>query len=256
MASEEKGKLLYLDLPLKVGLEGTLCIGTGYDRGLIDRTVVRDGQGNVYIPASSLKGKARNACEDLARRCGLSGVCGLPRVGESLGDHEPSDCLVCRVFGALGGNDGGGRALYWGDAHLDADWLRQMRSHERQEAWQAWQTTTRTQVRLSRGRGTAAEGLLYTSEFSLNGLQFRGRINGWLTATPCTIGEGYYEINLLLAGLRLIDMLGGARSRGAGRCRISLPEEIVVHLQGQPEAKRYTLNELLMAAEFLGLFPE
>ncbi|MCI0401676.1 MAG: RAMP superfamily CRISPR-associated protein [Gammaproteobacteria bacterium] len=255
VSNKDQGQWLYVDIPLSVVLEGALQIGTGYDWGLIDRTVVRDCQGNVYIPASSLKGKARNACEDLGRRCGLSGICGLPHVGAPPSDHEPDNCLVCRVFGAPGGNDAGARSLYWDDAPLDTDWLKQVWIHEQQEARPAWQTTTRTQVRLSRSRGTAADGLLYTSESSLNGFQFRGRISGWLKSMPCTLGSGYYEVIFLLAGLRLIHTLGGGRSRGAGRCRV-LPEEIIVRLQGQAEAETYTLQDMLLSAEFLGLFPE
>ena len=38
----------------------------------------------------------------------------------------------------------------------------------------------------------------------------------------------YYELILLLGGLRLVDTLGGSTSRGAGRCEIKLPPDIVV----------------------------
>lgn len=112
-------KWIYLDLPLEITVLGSLHMGAGYDRGLVDRTVVHDGQGDVYIPGSGLKGKVRNACEDLARRSGLS-VCGLPRVAEAPENvnHEPERCLVCRVFGSPGGNNSEGRSLYWDDAHL------------------------------------------------------------------------------------------------------------------------------------------
>jgi CRISPR/Cas system CSM-associated protein Csm3 (group 7 of RAMP superfamily) len=248
---------VYLDLPLMITVKGPLHIGTGYDRGLTQRTMARDAQGNVYIPGASLKGKVRNACEDLARRCDLT-VCGLPRVAEApkTTNHQPERCLVCRVFGASGGNVPDGRRLFWHDAHLTEEWHRETTVRGRPEAWPVGQTMARTQVQLSRARGMAAEDRLYTSEFTARGLEFVGRVSGWLMATPCSADTGYYEVNLLLAGLRLVETLGGGRSRGAGHCQIKLPAEVVVRVAGQEKPEKYALTDLLAAAESLGLFSE
>lgn len=248
---------IYLDLPLTITVEGPLHIGNGYDWGLIQRTVARDGQMNVYIPGSSLKGKARNACEDLARRCGLS-VCGLPRVAESPGsaNHRLEQCLVCRVFGAPGGNVPDGRSLFWHDAHLAVEWRAATTAQDRRKAWPVGQTMVRTQVQISRARGTAAEDRLYTSEFTTGGLRFEGRVSGWLSGTACSAGTGYHEVNLLLAGLRLVEMIGGGRSRGAGGCKIMLPDKVVVRIERQEEPETYSLTDLLAATELLGLFSE
>lgn len=250
-------KWIHLDVKLEIAVQGPLHIGTGYDRGLVHRTVVRDGYGHVYIPGSSLKGKVRNACEDLARCSGL-GVCGLPRVAEAISDanHHPERCLVCRVFGCPGGNDSRGRALYWQDARLAEKWRSLTSVQGRRRAWNPDQTLLRTQVQLSRARGMAAEGRLFTSESTLGGMEFEGRVAGWLKAMPCSGATGYHELNLLLAGLRLVDMLGGGRSRGPGRCRISLPGEIEVRVEGQADARKYGLPDLLAAAEWLALFPD
>lgn len=255
VTSQERPELwVQVDLALTITFAGALHSGSGYDRGLIQRTVVRDASGDVYIPGSSLKGKVRNACEDLARRCKLP-VCGLPRAGMSLDEHDPKSCLVCRVFGAIGANVPSGRSLYWTDAHLTEEWRKQFASLQSPWAAPVWgQTTTRTQVRLNRACGIASEGLLYTSEFSLPQLQFTGRVSGWLSTTSCTLAAGYYEVSLLLAGLRLVEMLGGGRSRGAGKCRISLPDVIVVRPEGQAQSETYPVSDLLAAAEFLPLF--
>jgi hypothetical protein len=102
----------------------------------------------------------------------------------------------------------------------------------------------------------AAEDRLYTSEFTARGLEFVGRVSGWLMATPCSADTGYYEVNLLLAGLRLVETLGGGRSRGAGHCQIKLPAEVVVRVAGQEKPEKYALTDLLAAAESLGLFSE
>src|SRR6266700_1398594 len=41
--------------------------GTGIRAGLIDRTIVRDGDGYLYVPGSTFKGVLRERCEQLAR---------------------------------------------------------------------------------------------------------------------------------------------------------------------------------------------
>src|SRR5438552_19160164 len=41
--------------------------GTGIRAGLIDRTIVRDGGGYLYVPGSTFKGVLRERCEQLAR---------------------------------------------------------------------------------------------------------------------------------------------------------------------------------------------
>lgn len=250
-------KWIYLDLSLEITVSGPLHIGTGYGRGLVDRTVVHDGQGDVYIPGSSLKGKARNACEDLARRSGL-GVCGLPRVAEAPGDasHNPEHCLVCRVFGNPGGNDPLGRGLFWQDAHLREGQLSREAPRDRGRPWKPEQTPVRTQVQLSRARGVAADDRLYTSESALAGLTFAGRVGGWLKAVPCSVATGYHEVNLLLAGLRLVEMLGGERSRGAGRCLVTLPDSLGIRVETQTDPSKYAPTDLIAASEWLGFFPE
>ncbi len=41
--------------------------GTGVRRGLIDRSVTRDGGRYLYVPGSTIKGVVRELCEQLAR---------------------------------------------------------------------------------------------------------------------------------------------------------------------------------------------
>ena len=41
--------------------------GTGIREGVIDRTVVRDDEGYLYVPGSTIKGVLRERCEQLAR---------------------------------------------------------------------------------------------------------------------------------------------------------------------------------------------
>ncbi len=243
--------------PITITVEGPLHIGTGYNRGLLQRTVVRDRHGNVYIPATSLKGKVRNACEDVARfyeRDGLS-VCRAPGPSEMCGGGGSRLCLVCRIFGTPGRDVPEGRALFWHDARLLGSLVTQLRATWRDVMVPFGQTYARTQVQFSRRRGTAAEDRLYTSEYAAEGLRFEAAVEGWLELTPCSVEEGAYELFLLLAGLRLVETLGGARSRAAGRCKIGLPSEVKVRPMGS-DPRMYRADELAGRVECLAMYAD
>jgi CRISPR/Cas system CSM-associated protein Csm3 (group 7 of RAMP superfamily) len=203
--------LATIDLPITVHVESPLHVGTGYAQGLVDRTVMRNQEGNVYLPGSSFKGRLRDACERLARHYGVS-VCGAPRPTDMCRAWHP--CLVCRVFGSPGQESG----LIVDDGHLTGEWAETIKRG-------FGQLRKRTQVQLSRRRGVATEGRLFTSEFAAEGLSFETRITGRLDLT-LVLGEPgrYYELILLLGGLRLVKTLGGGNSRGIGRCRTELPQ--------------------------------
>ncbi len=205
--------------PITIRLRGALHIGAGYGRGLIDRAVVRDGQGRVYIPGSSLKGKTRESCEWLAASQGLY-VCRPPYPQGMCGkNREP--CIVCRVFGTPGGRHDESLGLHWDNAYLTEEW---------QQTTQGLPLSyPRTQVGMSRRRGVAREGLLFTDEFAAENLAFQTCISGHLPLTAVLDEPGrYYELILLLAGLKLVDALGGGTSRGAGQCQIELPPKVTV----------------------------
>ncbi len=216
--------LATIDLPIVIRLEGPLHIGTGYARGLLDRTVVQGRlwdeteqrwRQQVYLPGSSLKGRVRHICERLARRYGVP-VCDAPRPGNMCHPWQP--CLVCRVFGSPGQSSG----LTFDDAHLTREWSDLVKSG-------LDPMTTRTQVQLSRRRGVAAEARLFASEYTAENLSFETRITGRLDLTPVLDEPGrYYELILLLGGLKMLRTLGGGSSRGAGHCFVDLPPSVTV----------------------------
>lgn len=204
--------------PLVIRMAAPLHVGTGYQRGLIHRTIVRDSENNVYLPASTLKGKVRAACEALLTARDLP-ACRAP-YPQAMKTCRENRCLVCRIFGAPGQDAG----LLWHDAVLTDDWPR--------DAGDFGQTAIRTQVALNRARGLAAEGLLYTGEATAPNLVFRSEqgVAGRLALTPL-MGDpdAPYELILLLAGLRLVRFLGGATSRGMGLCSIELPPVVQIN---------------------------
>jgi CRISPR/Cas system CSM-associated protein Csm3 (group 7 of RAMP superfamily) len=82
------------------------------------------------------------------------------------------------------------------------------------------QTSIYTQVRLDRPTRTSVPGALFTSEFGIRGFSFEGSIDGWLECTPINnVKNGpTHSLLLLLAGLCLLDAIGGNKSTGKGRC--------------------------------------
>ena len=209
--------------PITIQMESALHVGAGYGRGLIDRAVMHDGRGQVYIPGSSLKGKVREACERLAAAQGLY-ACRPPYPQKMCGQNrEP--CIVCCIFGTPGGRHDESLGLHWDNAYLTEEW--------QQAAEGLPLSYPRTQVGMSRRRGVASEGLLFTDEFAAEGLTFRTRISGHVPLTAVLDEPGrYYELILLLAGLRMVESLGGSTSRGVGRCQIELPKEVTVEAEG------------------------
>jgi CRISPR/Cas system CSM-associated protein Csm3 (group 7 of RAMP superfamily) len=208
----------HLDLALTITLDGPLAVGTGFRRGLVQRTIERDGEGLVCIPASSLKGRTRDAAEQLAWQLGLKDICRAPRAEQMCSIGRGKLCLVCRTFGTPGlSSRTGHTGLRWSDAHLLQEYRNAFREiHEAQ-------VRTRTQVQLSRPRGVALEERLFTSEMSIENLTFNFGISGWVATTPIAGDEVLsYELMLLVAALKMVPSIGGDRSRGHGRCAIAV----------------------------------
>lgn len=242
--------LATIDLPVVIHLETPLHIGTGYARGLLDRTVVQGRlwdeiekrwKQQVYLPGSSLKGRVRHICEQLACRYQVP-VCRSPRPGNMCRPWKP--CLVCRVFGSPGQGSG----LAFDDAHLTREWSDLVKSG-------LDPLITRTQVQLSRRRSVSAEARLFASEYTAESLSFATRITGRLDLTPVLDEpDRYYELILLFGGIKMLRILGGGSSRGTGHCFVELPSSITV-TSTTYGTKQINLNDML-DLDFLDLYVE
>src|SRR5205807_1540711 len=99
------------------------------------------------------------------------------------------------------------------------------------------QTAVYTQVRLDRPTRTAVRGALYTSEFGTTDMLFQGSIMGWLECTAISLlvsgnkqepnDTPTYSLLLLLAGLQMIERLGGNKSTGKGKCSCEITKVAV-----------------------------
>lgn len=202
--------------------------GTGIREAPIDRTIVADNHGYLYVPATTFKGVLRDHCEQLARLYAesdtLADSISSPHYKQAaLYDLGSTITMITRIFGSpiYPGT------LYFDDARQDTQEKERYDSDSSDGArrYLNIQKDVYTQVRLDRPTRTAVEGALYTSEFGARGLTFHGSITGALTCFPIDAGDTNkptYSLLLLLAGLRFIERLGGSKSSGKGKCECKI----------------------------------
>lgn len=196
--------------------------GTGIATGVVDRTVIRDAGGDLYVPASTFKGVLREHCEHLCRFYLPNEPVTSPHDPyATLAQFGKAPTLISRIFGS---------PLYPGGLRFND--ARQ--EEETRTIYKDIQTSISTQVRIDRMTRTAANEALYTSEFGTRYLVFEGTIKGLLNCTPVeelavTVqGKEIYTLTptysllILLAGLLMVERLGGNKSTGKGQCRCSV----------------------------------
>lgn len=221
--------------------------GTGIREGLIDRTIVRDDGGYLYVPGSSIKGVLRERCEQLARLYDQHDIASphdAKAALQGLGNQRPS--MVTRIFGS---HNVPGK-LFFEDARQDEQDVLQYDSPERQGGkgkYRSLQVNVATQVRLDRPTRTAMPGALYTSEFGASDILFKGTILGWLECTAIDSNAAHaesgqppgvtptYSLLLLLAGLQMLDWIGGNKSTGKGHCACAITSIEMNGIKVQPE---------------------
>lgn len=219
---------------LEITLNSAWHVGTGLSRGLLNRTTRRNARGEVYIPASTIKGRLRDACERLAQLYSEQNkhisVCQPPKPENMCRGENP--CIVCRLFGSAYI----GERLFFEDATLGSD-LSEIYDP-------ADQSHPRVRVKLDRRKGIAEAGHLFTTEYAEPQLVFHTQVTGNLRLTPL-VGEAEhaYELILLAAGVRFVKELGGDKSAGFGACDIAFASDI--ELGPQRTAKPISPTELL-----------
>jgi len=219
---------MFVQLEYELSFEAPFHCGTGIREGLIDRTVIRDAQGLLYVPGSTLKGVLREQCEWVCEFYAVDGekkrrVASPHDAGSVLTEFGGTPSLVTHVFGSQLAPCG----LLFSDARL---------THRARRDYRDGQTATLTQVRLDRVYRTAMDEALFTSQFGIPDLTFTGTIIGQLATAPlaelaCEEIDDNEEtftltpspaLLLLLAGLHLIERVGGNRSSGKGACRCEI----------------------------------
>jgi CRISPR-associated protein Csm3 len=178
---------------LRIELETPLHIGGGRSTEGIE-TVRRNRMGIPFIPASTVKGRWRDALRKIQPSpCTLSD-------GDTVGE---CGCLACEIFGSQGYRPS---RIVLTDCSLHPnDQLEMPR------------TTVRNLVGLDRYRRTARDGALAFFEVVPEGSVFEGEFE----TNSAIVGE---QLGYLLAALESIRAIGAHKSRGIGFVRITAKE--------------------------------
>lgn len=199
---------------LRLEMRSDWHVGTGEgEPGGIDRLIARDPAGLPYIPAKTLTGIWRDACETVVEALdeGLSG---------------PWHAWLDWIFGSQPARVSGGSpaherapvpaALSIRSAHL----LPQLRAALRgggaqRELLRRELSIVKPSVAIDAASGRAKDKQLRFDEMARKGMTLRAACQ--LGAVEDTVPREASV--LLLAGLSLVERMGGKRRRGAGRCR-------------------------------------
>ena len=211
--------------------------GTGMRAGLIDRAVQRDSKGYLYVPGSTIKGVVREHCEQLARFLGAEDNehlhIGSPHVMRdaraALQGYSEQIPIITRIFGSQAR---AGRLFFEDARQIEAiiafwDGRDVLNEPEDRGKYSSLQVDVSTQVRMDRLTRTAVPHALYTSEFGIRDLQFKGSIRGILECFPLALYEGEgevptYSLLLLLMGLLIVERMGANKSSGKGKCSFKI----------------------------------
>lgn len=209
-------------------------LGTGIAAASIDRTVIKDAGGMLYVPASTFKGVLREHCEQLCRfYLPKLPIASPHNAAATLTQFGKTPTPISRIFGS---------PLYPGTLRFnDAG-----QTKDSYELYKDMQTSILTQVRINRLTRTAVDEALFTSEFGLPALIFAGTIKGQLNCTPVdnlketaqaeasNTPQPTYSLLVLLAGLLMFERIGGNKSAGKGQCSCAIRQVV---LDGQPCAE-------------------
>ena len=172
-------------------VDTALCSGdSGASKIGADKSTVKTSDGKLYIPASTLKGIWRHACEAIAPNQGHS-VCKSPRAENMCVNNH---CIICQIFGSPTLES----RIFISDLILH-------------DGLGTDSTEIRSGVTINRSRRVAEDQRLYFTETSLPnaGFEFSGNV---------TIGGEVPndQIELLSAGLNYIHAIGSGKTRGLG----------------------------------------
>ncbi|MFC8849722.1 MULTISPECIES: RAMP superfamily CRISPR-associated protein [unclassified Micromonospora] len=229
-------------------------VGTGQGRlGTVDAEVRRDADRLPVVPAKTLVGVWRDACETVAAT--FDQAADRPHAWQE---------WVTWLFGSQAARPGDGTAaagrapvpaaLRLTPAHAPA-WLR--RGVRNRPALAQAAVVLRPGVSIDDETGTAADRLLRVEERAIRGLRLTSQVSlamagavGGVAADDPTGEAGTLPAPaelLLRAGARLVEGVGGKRNRGSGRVAVLLPGARVDDADLHPVVTDPRLAELLAA---------
>ncbi len=187
-------------------IDTALCIGdSGSSDTGADKATIKTTDGKLYIPASTLKGIWRHACEAI-KRSERHFVCNAPRA-DNMCPHKKDDihnqntdamvddyCIICQIFGSPKAESN----IFISDLIHKTDPELQT-------------TAIRSGVTINRNRRVAEDQRLYFTETSIPNAKFE--FSGDVSLSKDITEE---QIELLNAGLKYIHAIGSGKTRGLG----------------------------------------
>jgi CRISPR/Cas system CSM-associated protein Csm3 (group 7 of RAMP superfamily) len=213
---------MQIAIKIQVEFDTPFNVGSGVSGDTwASKPMAKDQDGLPIIPASSLKGRLRHQCEQIARALALDDriPCGSP-VAEAMCQPNPNQddgrnplCPTCRLFGSPWYPS----PLVFSDLTLvEPAYLREYAK----SGGNPVRSTVRYGVGISRQRRVAEDNLLYTVEVFQPGniLTLAGDIVGNVATEN--------DLMLLIAGLEMLFALGSGKTRGMGWCKPNLALEL------------------------------
>lgn len=209
-------------------------IGSGMGRpGSIDRLIVRDADDLPYVPAKTLNGIWRDACERLCYALAIGTRQGREQAQQAItdkGGHTSWTSWVDHIFGsqpALGPNDPShrhgdptkppsGSRLELRAARIPMPLRKQLARGDRR--LRQVLTFVKPGVKIDRHSGSAETDCLRFEETARKGMTLEASCR-LLIDDP---SERQLAAALLIASAQLVERLGGKRRRGSGRCRLEI----------------------------------
>src|SRR5258708_2999239 len=92
---------MLVEINYKLAFATPFHLGTGISAGMVDRTVIRDADNYLYVPASTFKGVLREHCEQLWRFYIPGAHVTSPHVTDAaLAEYSGTPTLISRIFGS------------------------------------------------------------------------------------------------------------------------------------------------------------
>ncbi len=215
-----------IEINYRLVFESPFIIGTSVSEpGIFDKVSLLS-EGLPYVPASSIRGRVKDAirrhCTENKDTWDAYKLCVPQATGEEnvaegrryCNSHSP--CPLCRIFGIPGGVLR--RGFEFTGAYMperEAEWLKEFYANTPESNIYYRHSRNRRDYLLRR----ACEDALFTVGLADPPIPLEGRIVETPSHTMYEENIREFDHALLILGLRLVTEIGGERNRGRGRCR-------------------------------------
>lgn|GEM_PF-2056769 len=191
------------------------------EAGQYDIVTVRDTEGLPFIPPSTIRGRIKASLQEFCSIYNTKFTLCRFHALNSIESDPSSDCPLCRIFGAPGGESI--RGFFFSGAHVPEDEKEIITRMEKDIPGTALYKRTRN--RIDRQLRRAQEDALFSVGAGQSLLSFEGSVVEEPHHKTSDPALREVDLALIITGMRLITEMGLNKNRGYGRCRFT-PLEI------------------------------